>query len=223
MKKYLLIFVFARLRIADTSKIITSSMKLTVLTLCILICTIPAFAQEIFSGINFGSIKKTSLGVPDGPQSIIVENDWDILWKSRKQKFLYQGINLKYGLNTYEGYKLGLGYKTTFGLNFNEDYSQYNIGIESTVGLSYHHRPVNNRVIDKYGFALETSLGIRFRFYQNYGARIMYNLSYRYFDQVENFNIHHGFSIGFVGPVWVNKKSIFKRRKTLKMLQDEKW
>ncbi len=56
-------------------------------------------------------------------------------------------------------------------------------------------------------------MGIRFRLYQNYGAKIMYNLSYRYFDQIENFNIHHGFSIGFVGPVWVNKNQSLKEEK----------
>jgi len=49
----------------------------------------------------------------------------------------------------------------------------------------------------------------------------MYNLSYKYYNEIENANYEQGFSIGFVGPVWVNKKSIFKRRKALKIQEGE--
>lgn len=195
-------------------------MKLILTTFCLLIFSIPAFTQEIFTGINFGNSKKFVLGNDNHNQSMIIEGECDILWKNKKRKLLYTGLNLKYGINSSEGYKIGLGYKTVFGINYNEEYNQHNIGIESMLGLSY--RPAAGySEIAKYGFALDSSLGVRFRLYQNFGAKIMYNVSYRYFDKIEAANYEHGFSIGIVGPVWVNKKSIFKRKKALKILQGE--
>lgn len=135
---------------------------------------------------------------------------------------LYNGISLKYGLSTTNGFKIGLGHKSVFGLNYNETYNKHNIGIENYVGLSYNYIPGKTEIA-KYGIALDMGLGVRFRFFQNYGAKIMYNLSYRYFDELQNFNIGHGFSIGFVGPLWVNKKSIFKRAKSVKLKPGETW
>jgi len=200
-------------------------MKLTIITICFLLISTPAFTQEIFGGINFGNSKKLS---NDSKQATVIEGEFDVLWKNKKRQLLYNGLSLKYGLNTTDGYKIGLGYKTLFGLNYNETYDQHNIGIESYVGLSYN-AAAGYTVIARYGMALDMSLGVRFRLFQNYSAKIMYNMSYGYNisdlsnAESDNFNITNGFSIGFVAPLWVNKKSIFKRKKSLKMQKGETW
>jgi len=175
-------------------------MKLFISTICLLTISISVFSQEIFGGVNFGTS--------------------NILWKSKKRKLFYNGLNLKLGINSGEGYKIGLGFKQVFGINYDEEYNQHNIGIESVIGLSYR-AAAGYTEIARYGLALDMSMGIRFRLFQNYGAKISYNLSYRYFDRIENLNYEHGLTIGFVGPLWVNKKSIFKRRKALKILQGQ--
>jgi len=196
-------------------------MRLFILTFCLLSISISSFSQEIFGGINFGNSKKI-IGNSISTQSAIVESEWDVLWKNKKRPLIYNGLNLKIGINYLEGYKIGLGYKSVFGLNYNEEYSKFNIGIESTLGISYQ-TSASFTPIDKNGFALEIGMGVRFRFFQNYTAKIMYNLSYPYFNQLEDFSISNGFSIGFAGPLWVNKKSIFKRRRALKLQKGEKW
>jgi len=199
-------------------------MKLTLITICLLLISIPAFTQEIFMGMNLGNSKKIS----GESQATIFEGEFDLLWKSKKKKLLYNGLALKYGLNTVDGYKLGLGYKSVFGLNYNETYNQHNIGIEGYIGLSYN-APAANTTIARYGMALDMSMGLRFRLFQNYSAKVMYNISYGYnisdlsIAESDNFNINNGFSIGFVGPLWVNKKSIFKRKKSMNLQQGEKW
>lgn len=195
-------------------------MRLILITLCLLIFSIPTFAQEIFGGINFGNSKKFVLGNDNHNQYMIIESEWDILWKNKKRQLLYNGLNLKFGINSGDGYKIGLGYKTVFGIDYDEEDKQHNIGIESTIGFSYRPAAAYTEIAN-YGFALDYSLGIRFKLFQNYGAKIMYNLSYKYYNEIEIANYEQGFSIGFVGPVWVNKKSIFKRRKALKIQQGE--
>jgi len=191
-------------------------MKLIIFTICLLIIGIPSFGQEIFGGVNFGSSKKIEIGDVFYPNTLTMESEFDVLWKSKKRKLIYNGLNLKFGINSPEGYKIGLSYKSIFGLNYNEEYSQHNIGIESAVGLLYQ-APAAYTEVATYGVGLDFSLGIRFRFFQNIGAKIMYNLAYTYQYQIETLNIGHGFSIGFVAPLWVNNKSIFKRRRALKI------
>jgi len=200
-------------------------MKNIAFAITLLFFTSQTFSQEIFGGINFGNSKSISFGSSNSPQSIVYEGEWDVLWKNKKRQLNYNGVNLKIGVNHIEGYKIGLGYKSVFGLNYNEAYNQNNIGIESYIGLSYI-APAAYTPIARYGIGFETGLGIRFRFFQNYSAKITYNLSYSYFDQQledSKAKLNNGFSIGFIAPIWVNKKSIFKRAKSLKVKPGEKW
>ena len=151
----------------------------------------PAFTQEIFGGVNFGSLKKLEIGDVVYPNTLIGETEFDILWKSKKHRLMYKGLNFKFGINSPEGYKIGLGYKTVFGLNYNEDFNQHNIGLESAIGLSYS-APAPYTEIAHYGVGLDMSLGVRFRLIQNIGVKIMYNLNYGYNFQLEKLHINHG-------------------------------